>query len=557
MDASQLPPGTVIDKYTVEDAIGTGGMAMVWRVRHNDLGSVHALKVLQMRSTAVRERLVQEGRVQAALRHPNLVAVTDLVVLEGGDPGLIMEYVPGPSLADLLEHHRLSLEQADALARGFLDGVAEAHRAGLVHRDLKPGNILLEPSAGTFVPKVADFGIAKVLADGGPSPSIKTRTGMTLGTPHYMAPEQILDASNVGPAADVFALGVILYETATGRRPFDGPSEHAVCTSVLEGEVAPPRAVVPELPETVERAILAALAKDPEERPATVEALADAWFAGRPALATGARPFPDVERVTTVQHANGQWVPSGATIPQKPAPSLASQLALLGSGLGVGGVLLVSVAVIAFALRRSEPEIAPGTSPAPASTAQAPAPVPSPAPLPDVTPEPDPEVVPAPEPEADAEPEPVEELLVRLATVDELAARGGVEAWQELDRYAREDPSRRVRDEAWKVILDAWTEDRPGSLLLEPTLSWKIETGSREEAIAALEGLGERADRGDSLLPGLERRQAMVRAAALDAVLAYARRKPDAFDWRPHVAKLTDAGTDDVRKKAERVLRKL
>ncbi|MEO0602080.1 MAG: serine/threonine-protein kinase, partial [Myxococcota bacterium] len=262
MDASVLSPGTVVDRYTVEEVLGVGGMATVWRVRHNDLGSVHALKLLHNRSASVRERLVQEGRVQAVLKHPNLVAVTDLVTLETGDPGLILEYVPGPSLADLLDASPLTLEQIDTLARGILDGVAEAHRSGLVHRDLKPANILLEPSPGTWVPKVTDFGIAKVLAEDERDPGFRTRSGMGMGTPYYMAPEQILDARNVGPAADVFALGVILYELATHQRPFDGDSEHLICTAVLATKFTPPREVRPDLPVGMETAILAALQRE-------------------------------------------------------------------------------------------------------------------------------------------------------------------------------------------------------------------------------------------------------------------------------------------------------
>ncbi|MCA9491950.1 MAG: serine/threonine protein kinase, partial [Myxococcales bacterium] len=180
-----LAAGTVVDRYTVQSVLGEGGMAVVYLCRHNQLGTMHALKVLTMSSRTIRERLVQEGRVQALLRHPNVVAVTDIIMLNGA-PGLVMEYIEGPSLHDLLGQGPLTFDQIDALAEGILHGVAHAHAQGMVHRDLKPANIMLALDGTTLVPKVTDFGLAKLVE--GNDGRAATRTGSTMGTPHYMSP---------------------------------------------------------------------------------------------------------------------------------------------------------------------------------------------------------------------------------------------------------------------------------------------------------------------------------------------------------------------------------
>jgi len=269
----ELTPGTVIDRYTVDSVLGEGGMAVVYRVRHNQLGTVHALKVLSLTNRSIRERLVQEGRVQAQLGHPNVVSVTDVIDV-GGAPGLLMEYVRGPDLDALLSRQRLSLEQADALAQDIIGAVVAAHRQQIIHRDLKPANIILLITPEGLVPKITDFGLAKLLDDEGPA---KTRTGATMGTPHYMSPEQIRDAKNVGPEADVFSLGAILYELVCGERAFQGASLYEVFKAVSEGLYAPPRQLVSDLPTRMEAAIIGALQIDLALRIPTVERLLAVW----------------------------------------------------------------------------------------------------------------------------------------------------------------------------------------------------------------------------------------------------------------------------------------
>jgi hypothetical protein len=270
-----LEPGTVVDRYTVESVLGTGGMAVVYRVRHVQLGSLHAMKVLEAPTRAIRARLLQEGRVQSTLAHPNVVAVTDVVEV-GDDPALVMEYVRGPSLAGFLEKVRPTLDQADELARGVLAGVAAAHRFGLVHRDLKPANILLSLASGAPVPKIADFGLAKLL-DGDRQGLAETRSGVRMGTPLYMAPEQVRDAKAVDARADLWATGVVLYELVTGRRPFQGGDVLEVFTAVCAGTYVPADELVDRLPERMSRAISAALTVDPARRVADCGELLALW----------------------------------------------------------------------------------------------------------------------------------------------------------------------------------------------------------------------------------------------------------------------------------------
>lgn len=249
-------------------------MAIVYRVRHEQLGSEHALKLLTVSSKSIRARLLQEGRVQATLRHENIVSVTDVVTI-GDAPGLVMELVKGPTLEDLLSHKKLSLDQVDLLAQGILRGVAAAHRQELIHRDLKPANILLELGHGRIVPKVADFGLAKVLdAGGGMS---QTRSGMAMGTPHYMAPEQIRDAKSVDARTDVFALGAIFYEMVSGERAFPGEDMLTIFSAIAGGKARPIRENCPDLPEYMAAAIEGALHIDRDQRIASCDALLALW----------------------------------------------------------------------------------------------------------------------------------------------------------------------------------------------------------------------------------------------------------------------------------------
>lgn len=263
--------GRNIDRYVVEKLLGRGAMAAVYRVRHRTLNTLHALKVLTLAGDRVRERLVQEGQVQAQLRHPNVLSVTDVLDVDGA-PGLLMEFIDGPTLEGYIEAQALPLDQAESLFRGVLLGVAEAHGVGLVHRDLKPANVLVAYTSRGPVPKVADFGLAKVLADEeGGGGLHRTRSGSTMGTPAYMAPEQIRDAKHVDHRADIFSLGAILYELVARRRPFEGEDILAVFNAVASGQYRP----LEGAPDRVNLAVSGALTVRRDARIPDCETLLD------------------------------------------------------------------------------------------------------------------------------------------------------------------------------------------------------------------------------------------------------------------------------------------
>ncbi|MCB9742935.1 MAG: serine/threonine protein kinase [Alphaproteobacteria bacterium] len=242
-DPAWLAPGQDIDRFEVEARIGQGAHAVVYRVQHSALGTRHALKVLTNADETVRKRLLQEGRIQAELQHPNVVAVTDVLELPH-TLGLVMDYVYGPPLADWLRAQQPDVEQALDIFRNIVEGVRAAHRLGIVHRDLKPANVLMAWDGQRYTPRVTDFGLAKVERKPGAMGSAQA-----LGTPAYMAPEQIRDAARVDPRADIFSLGCILYELLCGVRPFRTLEIPVLFNEILNGRYPPPEKLNPELPE--------------------------------------------------------------------------------------------------------------------------------------------------------------------------------------------------------------------------------------------------------------------------------------------------------------------
>ncbi len=394
----ELEAGQTIERFTVEAKLGEGGMAAVYRVRHNTLGSHHALKLLKSSNADVRRRLVEEGRVQAALHHPNIVAVTDVLVVDG-QPGLLMELVNGPTLEQWLWENRPTLEQAEALFRGIVAGVGRAHRSGLVHRDLKPGNVLLDVADGVVIPKVTDFGLAKILADeqGGHS---QTRSGVTLGTPQFMAPEQIRNAKGVDQRADIFALGCILYNLVCGRPPFQDPDILNLYNAIANGQYAPPETYAPGLPARISQAITGALVVDREQRTQDCDALRIATF-GPDELQTGssARMWqgvqPEAPRAPMKLQQGATRLPAGSMNkaastmglpPPAPPPPATNTgrtiLALAALALGLGVVGLSGVAGAAWWASSGTPSSSPNSAAAELASSEAPvgqtAPVPAP-----------------------------------------------------------------------------------------------------------------------------------------------------------------------------------
>ena len=292
------------------ELLGQGGMAEVYKVRHAQLESLHALKLLTIRAASVRDRLLQEGRVQASLRHPNAVAVTDVLEVDGS-PALVMEFVDGPSLEAWLAEERPPLEEAERIFRGIVAAVAAAHQLGLVHRDLKPANVLMARQGGEWTPKVADFGLVKLTGDKDSLGS--TRTGVAMGTPRYMAPEQIRDAKNVDERADIFSLGCILYELTTGKGPFEGDDLVEIFNRITRGEYDDPARLAPELPQRIRSTIAACLAVDRDQRPATCERILeilDGTTSPRP-VAPSVSPAPTPAPPPRVARSSSAWLAGG------------------------------------------------------------------------------------------------------------------------------------------------------------------------------------------------------------------------------------------------------
>ncbi len=317
-------PGTILDgRYLLESLLGSGGMAEVYLARHLTLGSHHAAKIIESRSSAVRKRLLAEGQVQAALRHPNVVTVTDAIEFDGA-PVLIMEFVRGPPLSWLAQEMSFSEAQIDDLVGQLMAGVAAAHELGIVHRDLKPANLLIDVSRARPVLKIADFGLMKVLQTDQPA---QTQSGSTFGTPEYMAPEQIRDASRVDARADIFSLGALIYELATSRRcfPYTDQDLFALFSRITNGKYTPPDEFIPAPPPRVCAAIRSALETDRDLRCQTIAQLGQIFFDGAaPSLANpwaGPKFKAIIERwnESTRSSVPPPVVPSGPRIPDRRA----------------------------------------------------------------------------------------------------------------------------------------------------------------------------------------------------------------------------------------------
>jgi serine/threonine-protein kinase len=284
--AAVPPPGPAgglprIPGDDLESVLGRGGMGVVYKARQLKLSRPVALKMIlagSFASASDLSRFTHEAEAVAGLRHPHIVQVYDVGDLDGL-PYFTMEYVEGGSLAQKLAGAPQPAADAAELVATVAGAVQAAHDAGIVHRDLKPGNVLL---AGDGTPKVTDFGLARHFG----RDETLTLTGTRVGTPSYMSPEQAAGKSGaVGPAADVYSLGAILYELLTGRPPFRAESSAATVLQVMHQEPAPPSRVNGKVPRDLETVCLKCLQKDPRRRYASAAALADdlrRFLEGRP-----------------------------------------------------------------------------------------------------------------------------------------------------------------------------------------------------------------------------------------------------------------------------------
>jgi serine/threonine-protein kinase len=270
-----LRAGTAIGSYELLRPIGRGATGVVYEAVHRSLGRRAALKVLSVppadaaHAERMAVRFLREGRIAAQVRHPHIVDVFDFG-MHGEVPYLVMELVEGETLARLLQREtKLALARAIEILLPILSAVAELHAAGIVHRDIKPGNILLAGRRERW-PKLSDFGVSR-LDDG--SPSI-TRSGVTLGTPEYMAPERMRAAGAATERSDQYALGATLYEVTSGIKPFGAETAHDLLQAIARGDLVPPSAREPSLPKAFDEVLLRAMNREPGGRFSSVDELA-------------------------------------------------------------------------------------------------------------------------------------------------------------------------------------------------------------------------------------------------------------------------------------------
>jgi serine/threonine protein kinase len=413
--------------------IGFGGMGAVYEVEHALTKHRRALKLLHAEMAAIPAivtRFLREASAAGHIGNPHVVETFDAGQLDGGEPYIVMELLEGKTLAELLEHSKaLGLLETCEILTQACDGVAAAHQRGIVHRDLKPENLFLLKGARPFV-KILDFGISKF------DPALTgaqgiTLDGSTLGTPFYMPPEQVRGEKSIDAQADIYSLGVILYECLAGARPFEADTLPHLAVLIAEGKYVPPRVKRPELPSDVDAVVARAMASDRAYRYRSVDEL-------RAALAaltnTGARTGPASmnfgETLVAGSPGSAPPPPVAGAVPQQataavswsqPAPQssdakapahtaapfsrttgepakkprsyvgVIAALALLVAGIALGSVLL----------RKGEStEAVPSATESSKATAAATpsaTPVPTPTPTPPPTPEPT-QVAPAPAP---------------------------------------------------------------------------------------------------------------------------------------------------------------
>ncbi len=392
--------GTILGKkFLVRRSIGSGGMGSVYEVEHVVTKRVGALKLLHESYASVGpvvERFLREASAAGRIGNRHIVETYDAGELPSGEPYILMELLSGTSVRELLARRgRLGFEEARDIVLQAAEGLAAAHAAGIVHRDIKPDNLFVCDGERAFV-KVLDFGISKFTDLHGVQRL--TSEGAALGTPHYMAPEQVVSKREIDARVDVYALGVVLYECITGKVPFDAESLPALSVKIFEGKYAPAGEVAEDVPAGLDGVLSKALARDPNQRFASVQELRDALEALDAAPTFSTQPgAPD----TLSSPREGRTPPERLTedAPSSPAttsPTSRTRVwipALLASVAAAGAII--------WKASSSDPAL-----PQRAEIASTPKPVPTPLPS-------ELAVLPSASPSSEPSPPPVKEKVVR------------------------------------------------------------------------------------------------------------------------------------------------
>jgi eukaryotic-like serine/threonine-protein kinase len=333
---SRFNPGDLVSgKYRIVRLIGDGGMGVVYEARHEVLGSSVALKFLHAdlaKRPGLTQRFMQEARVSATIQSPHVTHVTDVDTAQDGSPYLVMELLSGQSLQALMDWQgKLPVDQAVDFGLQILAGLEAAHALGVVHRDMKPDNVFVTPTGGGPLLKLIDFGIAKLRAASEATKGL-TRAGVVMGTPEYMAPEQLVSAHTTDLRADIYSLGVMLFEMLAGCRPADGEDVEVIVAAVEAGRVRRLNDVAPGLPPGLVQLVEQATAPHREHRfeSASAMRLTLAHFAGQlshagrlAAIAPPLAPVPTPASVALLSlpaHVGSGAINGGTAVPKTVPP---------------------------------------------------------------------------------------------------------------------------------------------------------------------------------------------------------------------------------------------
>jgi serine/threonine protein kinase len=367
---AELSPGVEFAGHRIEATAGRGGMGIVYRAVDLRLKRRVAMKVIApelAQDAEFRERFERESQLAAGLDHTNVIPIHGA----GEQDGVLfitMRYVEGTDLAALLAREgRLQPERAATIISGVAGALDAAHKGGLIHRDVKPANILIEQHEDHEHVYLTDFGLTKQVGASGP-----TRTGFAVGTFDYMAPEQFL-AQPVDPRSDVYALGCVLFETITGRVPFPRPGDAARMYAHIQENPPPPSSVTPGLPSAFDDVVATALAKDPDERYGSAGEVAEAAFAALGQDRPSARARPS----TSPGSALPSPPPAPPTAPPTPQPSAPTP----PPATGAGETQVAPAAPATPPPASPPPPTSPPPSPPPAASPPSPSPAPAPAPV--------------------------------------------------------------------------------------------------------------------------------------------------------------------------------